>query len=233
MPNTYILTPNGVIVNSDELCHYGVKGMKWGIRRYQNADGTLTAAGKKKARQEYKKDNAEAFELGKNATVYGRATARSMKRTIRYENQLAKRYEKDPEATKFGTKFWNKRWHTSAATTAQLASMYTAAKSKAEAHCKSLIDKYGQEAVSSIKYKDVKMPKGKYSPDTFKTMNERTNNLSDYAKAGAVSVATTGALQLMGAPLIFLQRPTTTGEKAYRLEMAVYDKNWQSQKRQN
>ena len=28
------------------LCHWGIKGMKWGVRRYQNQDGTLTAAGK-------------------------------------------------------------------------------------------------------------------------------------------------------------------------------------------
>lgn len=28
------------------LQHYGVKGMKWGVRRYQNKDGTLTSAGK-------------------------------------------------------------------------------------------------------------------------------------------------------------------------------------------
>lgn len=28
------------------LAHYGIKGVKWGVRRYQNADGTLTAAGK-------------------------------------------------------------------------------------------------------------------------------------------------------------------------------------------
>lgn len=31
----------------DELVHYGVKGQKWGRRRYQNKDGSLTAEGKK------------------------------------------------------------------------------------------------------------------------------------------------------------------------------------------
>ena len=33
----------------NELYHYGVKGMRWGVRRYQNADGTLTPAGRRKA----------------------------------------------------------------------------------------------------------------------------------------------------------------------------------------
>ena len=31
-----------------ELYHYGIKGQKWGIRRYQNEDGTLTEAGRKR-----------------------------------------------------------------------------------------------------------------------------------------------------------------------------------------
>lgn len=35
-------------VSNSELYHFGIKGQKWGVRRYQNDDGTLTAAGKKR-----------------------------------------------------------------------------------------------------------------------------------------------------------------------------------------
>lgn len=35
---------------SSELYHWGIKGQKWGIRRYQNEDGTLTTEGKKRYR---------------------------------------------------------------------------------------------------------------------------------------------------------------------------------------
>ena len=42
----------------EALIHYGVEGMKWGVRRYQNKDRTLTAEGKKHAKLLRKTSNA-------------------------------------------------------------------------------------------------------------------------------------------------------------------------------
>lgn len=35
-------------MTENEFYHYGIKGMRWGIRRYQKKDGSLTPAGKKR-----------------------------------------------------------------------------------------------------------------------------------------------------------------------------------------
>lgn len=44
----YYLFSNGGFISEVELYHHGIKGMKWGVRRYQNPDGSLTPAGYKR-----------------------------------------------------------------------------------------------------------------------------------------------------------------------------------------
>lgn len=91
-----------ILVNG-ELYHYGVKGMKWGVRRYQNADGSLTAKGVKKyAKKQYAKES-----LNSNKTALGKAYDRytgthkinadmKLQRSPRAQNEAAaKKYLKD------------------------------------------------------------------------------------------------------------------------------------------
>lgn len=44
---------------SNELQHWGIKGMRWGVRRYQNKDGSLTDAGKKRYDRDIAENNAK------------------------------------------------------------------------------------------------------------------------------------------------------------------------------
>lgn len=46
-------------MENNELRHWGVKGMRWGVRRYQNKDGTLTKAGQRRYAKELEKLKAE------------------------------------------------------------------------------------------------------------------------------------------------------------------------------
>ena len=55
-------------MDNNELTHWGIKGMKWGIRRFQNKDGSLTAAGRKRRRIEdgndSDSDDSDDFVVG-------------------------------------------------------------------------------------------------------------------------------------------------------------------------
>ncbi len=77
---------------NNELRHYGIRGMKWGVRRYQNKNGTLNPSGKKRY-QATSSDSAITKKVKKDLVSlsgsefrkkYGASTTTYMKRVERY-----------------------------------------------------------------------------------------------------------------------------------------------------
>ena len=86
---------------NDTLTHHGIKGQEWGVRRFQNEDGSLTAAGEKryltgserkaakaKAKEDYKNAKKAAKENFRKATE--RADSQYEKQMAEKESELAK-----------------------------------------------------------------------------------------------------------------------------------------------
>ena len=86
MPNmNYFLTSYGNFIGEAELYHWGIKGMKWGVRRYQNPDGTLTPAGRKRLE---KKDQKWAKK--KTEKITAKAKKASQRELDAYGKELLK-----------------------------------------------------------------------------------------------------------------------------------------------
>lgn len=90
-------------MSNEVLFHHGIKGQKWGIRRFQNEDGTRTAAGKKheKTLDSYDSNKSDARLNYKQAKKdYNKAQLKAAIRTGVYQNITANQREKTKAAYK-------------------------------------------------------------------------------------------------------------------------------------
>ena len=76
----------------DELYHFSVKGMKWGVRRYQNEDGSLTSLGKKRDKMLSDRKTAKKHSTTSNMVKaeYSRREFEDAKTRLKLENQKKK-----------------------------------------------------------------------------------------------------------------------------------------------
>lgn len=144
--------------NPVELYHHGIKGQKWGVRRYQNEDGTLTSAGKRRlAKQQYK-------EMGRDKRKFQEEEYKRLyeKEDLEGERQkifaFGKKHKLDLDDggggdEKAGAKYMNMwdKWES------HHESIKNAAAQKAS---KRLIEKYGQESFDAMKDREARISKG-------------------------------------------------------------------------
>ena len=82
------------MIRVSDLRHHGIKGQKWGVRRFQNSDGSLTAAGRKR----YGDGKGSSVEDYQNAIKKTKAAGESVENIRKFNNDVKR--IKDPAMEK-------------------------------------------------------------------------------------------------------------------------------------
>ena len=78
-------------MDNHELYHYGIKGQRWGIRRFQKKNGSLTPAGKKRKKETWSEDATEASKIRKKPVKeMSNAELKRLNERIRLEQEYSR-----------------------------------------------------------------------------------------------------------------------------------------------
>lgn len=201
------------------LSHHGILGQKWGVRRYQNPDGSLTEAGKRRlykdTKKELKKARVEAIQSGYN---HRRAAEEAQKAYKKVEKIEAKRAltEKERQAI-------NKK----SSVAAQMAFDYVQNADKYETLVSKAKAQFGDKKIEDVNYKTYKVGDGK----SLEYIEGNTTPVSAYVASAVMSAVSIGLMAAGAIPIGLIGGPNDNLTKAQRYNKTKkeYENSWKKQ----
>ena len=183
-------------VVSNELYHHGIKGQRWGVRRFQNADGSLKKAGIKRQTHREKE-----LSIAKNNLAGNKREINSINKSL-----------EDLDKNKYNSKTWKEAFGDDGNKSDSYFKDYLGYDSKKEAFDllkQGLKDerKYRESSVNLEKQKINQLKNAKLSDKTFVEMNAAGKRRAD---AIFVAISAIGA----GASSFFYSKQAITGKQA-------------------
>lgn len=165
------------------LEHYGVKGMKWGLRQYQNPDGTYTELGKKRRRVGYEKAEKEDEKNSKNEKDLSdeKIGGKAYKDMTRKELKEARKRARHNEKERVEKRIWN-REKGEAIERGDLKFLTKYAEKLTDDEIERAIDRYSRiKTMQDISDRDTREKNDKYFNKAMNILS-KTSDVSDKVK---------------------------------------------------